>query len=106
MQMKEMVAKGVVKSALTGNECPPNYRSKGSVVVPQRHLALMSLSLGFLVIWTSVLAAVLITHSFKDNLSAKETVHSFKVHKQIARLVFTIGHEMGSQLFLYLLIII
>ena len=96
MQMKEMVAKGVVKNSLNNSECP-NYRSKGSVVVPQRHLALMSLSLGFLVIWTSVLAAVLITHSFKDNLSAKETVQSLKVHKQIARLVFTIGHEMGSQ---------
>lgn len=87
----EMLAKPVLKSALNtnyGNSC-------SSVVLPQRHLALISLSLGFLVIWTTVIAAVLVSHTFRDNVSAKETLKIFQTHKQIGKIVFAIGHEMS-----------
>ncbi|CAG2102722.1 unnamed protein product [Medioppia subpectinata] len=56
----------------------------------------MSLSMGFILIWISMMASVLVSNTFKDNVSAKQTLHVFQTHKQMARIVFSIGHEMVS----------
>lgn len=62
----------------------------------QRHLAFVSLSLGFLVIWTAVLAGVLISKTLKDDASSKAALGTLKLHEDIAKVTFALGHEMVS----------
>ncbi|KAH7951619.1 hypothetical protein HPB52_010927 [Rhipicephalus sanguineus] len=62
----------------------------------QRHLAFVSLSLGFLVIWTAVLAGVLISKTLKDDASSKAALGTLKMHEDIAKVTFALGHEMVS----------
>lgn len=62
----------------------------------QRHLAFVSLSLGFLVIWTAVLAGVLISKTLKDDAASKATLRALKMHEDIAKVTFALGHEMVS----------
>jgi triacylglycerol esterase/lipase EstA (alpha/beta hydrolase family) len=96
-----MLSKSVSKSGHNVKEMVDNYVKNSSVVLPQRHLALISLSLGFLVIWTSVISGVLVSHTFRDNVSAKESLKIFQTHKQIGKIVFAIGHEMGINYYYY-----
>ncbi|XP_077483184.1 uncharacterized protein LOC144093534 [Amblyomma americanum] len=62
----------------------------------QRHLAFVSLSLGFLVIWTAVLAGVLISKTLKDDACSKAALGALKIHEDIAKVTFALGHEMVS----------
>lgn len=63
---------------------------------PSRHLAFISLALGFLVIWTAVLAGVLVSRTLKDEASAKETTKVFHTHEDVGKLIFALGHELVS----------
>ncbi|XP_054709793.1 uncharacterized protein LOC129219421 [Uloborus diversus] len=63
---------------------------------PSRHLAFISLALGFLVIWTAVLAGVLVSRTLKDEASAKETTKVFHTHEDVGKLIFALGHELAS----------
>ena len=74
-----------------------NLKSNDSTLANSNNkkLAFISLSLGFLVIWTAVIAGVLVSNTVSDNFAAKETVKIFKTHEDIAKLTFAIGHEMG-----------
>lgn len=62
----------------------------------QRHLAFISLALGFLVIWTAVLAGLLISRTLKEDATSKESLAIFKTHEDIAKVTFALGHEMVS----------
>ncbi|GIY05588.1 uncharacterized protein CDAR_90871 [Caerostris darwini] len=61
-----------------------------------RHLAFISLALGFLVIWTAVLAGVLVSRTLKDEASAKETTKVFNTHEDVGKVLFALGHELVS----------
>ncbi|GBN64653.1 hypothetical protein AVEN_262826-1 [Araneus ventricosus] len=61
-----------------------------------RHLAFISLALGFLVIWTAVLAGVLVSRTLKDEASAKETTKVFYTHEDVGKVLFALGHELVS----------
>ncbi|CAL1277372.1 unnamed protein product [Larinioides sclopetarius] len=61
-----------------------------------RHLAFISLALGFLVIWTAVLAGVLVSRTLKDEASAKETTKVFYTHEDVGKVLFALGHELGN----------
>ncbi|XP_054161850.1 uncharacterized protein LOC128959856 [Oppia nitens] len=98
--MTEMVVKPIVKNSFnvfnTIETKTAGRRSQNTIVLPQRHLSLMALSLGFLTIWILVMASVLVSNSYKDNVSAKQTLQVLRTHKEMARIVFAIGHEMVS----------
>jgi len=47
---------------------------------PQRLVAFISLGLGFLLIWTTVLAGVLVSKTYNDNVNAVEAVKVFHTH--------------------------
>lgn len=72
--------------------------SSSSVIYPQRHLALVSLALGFLIIWTAVLAGVLVSKTLNDNVTAEESLKIFHMHEDVGRIAFSLGHEMGKKL--------
>ncbi|KAG8195990.1 hypothetical protein JTE90_028964 [Oedothorax gibbosus] len=61
-----------------------------------RHLAFISLALGFLVIWTAVLAGVLVSRTLKDEASAKEMTKVFYTHEDVGKVLFALGHELVS----------
>nr|XP_015909398.1 uncharacterized protein LOC107440849 isoform X3 [Parasteatoda tepidariorum]XP_015909399.1 uncharacterized protein LOC107440849 isoform X3 [Parasteatoda tepidariorum]XP_042902600.1 uncharacterized protein LOC107440849 isoform X3 [Parasteatoda tepidariorum] len=61
-----------------------------------RHIAFISLALGFLVIWTAVLAGVLVARTVKDEASAKETLKVFHTHEDVGKILFALGHELVS----------
>lgn len=61
------------------------------------NLAFVSLALGgFLVIWTAVLAGVLVSRTLKDETSAKETSRIFHTHEDVGKIIFALGNELVS----------
>lgn len=59
-------------------------------------LAFISLSLGFLIIWTAVLAGILVSRTVKDQGIADETIDVFHIHEHVGKISFSLGHEMVS----------
>ncbi|XP_022246743.1 uncharacterized protein LOC106463511 [Limulus polyphemus] len=62
----------------------------------QRSLAFISLALGFLVIWTAVLAGVLVSQTLKEEGIAKQTNGLFIIHEDIGKISFALGRELVS----------
>lgn len=67
-----------------------------SHIYPPKHLAFVSLALGFLVIWTAVLAGLLVSRAVKDNHIAEETTKVFHTHEDVGKITFALGHELVS----------
>ncbi|XP_013774189.1 uncharacterized protein LOC106459145 isoform X1 [Limulus polyphemus] len=63
---------------------------------PQRSLAFISLALGFLVIWTVVLAGILVSRTLKEEGTAKQTTRVFSIHEDVGKISFALGHELVS----------
>lgn len=58
-------------------------------------ISLLILSLVFIMIWSSVISTVLVTHSYYENESTKNMVDLFSLYNNIAQLTFALGREMG-----------
>lgn len=69
--------------------------SESSIIYPQRHLALILLALGFLVIWTAVMSGLMVKQATEEHSIAEETVKIFHAHEALGKIAFALGHEMG-----------
>lgn len=57
-------------------------------------ISLFVLSLVLIMIWSTVISTVLVTHSLKENESARNMLDLFVLYNDIGQLTFAIGKEM------------
>ena len=63
---------------------------------PKHHLSFVALSVGFLLIWTCVISALLLGNSLSDKYMTEEAEAIFLGHQDVGKVLFALGHEMGE----------
>lgn len=84
----------------TAMEKDPNVHGGGGatplVVLPARQLSFLALLFSFMLISTLVLSGLLLKSSFAKEDDITDIVRSFNAHQDLGRIVFALGHEMGT----------
>lgn len=63
---------------------------------PKHHLSFVTLSVGFLLIWTCVISALLLSSSLSDKYMTDDAEAIFQGHQDVGKVLFALGHEMGE----------
>lgn len=71
------------------------FPSKG-ILNPKQHLSFVALSVGFLLIWTSVISGLLLSSCLTDKAMTDDSEAIFNGHQDVGKVLFALGHEMVS----------
>lgn len=75
-------------------QTPANSPYAQLLVLSPRTIGLFALSLVFILIWSSVISGVLVTHSLKEHETAIHTAELFELHQNVGQFAFEVGQEM------------
>jgi len=64
--------------------------------ISAKTMGLFALSLVFILIWTSVISGILVTHSYKEMEVSSNAAELFVIQKQIGQFAFLLGREMSK----------
>ncbi|UYV60430.1 hypothetical protein LAZ67_1001144 [Cordylochernes scorpioides] len=71
-------------------------KEQTAAAMTSRYLAFISLSIGFLIIWTAFLSGVLVSRTYKDDTISQHSTDLFMEYEDLGQITFVLGHELVS----------